>query len=138
MAKATKRSRRGRRLERKHEAWFPLRRPALLAALGLAGWAPAGAADFPPTLNLSILDGTNGFRLDGVMAGDRSGSAVSGAGDVNGDGLADLVIGATKPIPTDGRDRLFGGPGRDRLFGGAGRDELRGEKGRDALNGGTG
>ena len=65
MSKATKRSRPGRRLERKYEAWFPLRRPALLAALGLCGWAPAGAADFPPTLDLSSLDGTNGFRLNG-------------------------------------------------------------------------
>ena len=94
MAKATKRSRRGRRLRRKSEAWFPLRRPALLAALGLAGWAPTGAADFPPTLGLSTLDGTNGFRLNGVATGDRSGVAVSSAGDVNGDGLADLLIGA--------------------------------------------
>jgi hypothetical protein len=86
MAKAKKRSRPGRRLERKGEAWFPLRRPALLAALGLAGWAPAGAADFPPTLSLSILDGTNGFRLNGAAAADFSGFAVSSAGDVNGDG----------------------------------------------------
>ncbi|MCA1852282.1 MAG: integrin alpha [Beggiatoa sp.] len=93
MAKGTKRSRPRRRLGRKFEAWF-LRRPALLAALGLAGWAPAGAADFPPTLDLSILDGTNGFRLNGVAAYNRSGSAVSSAGDVNGDGLADLLIGA--------------------------------------------
>ena len=98
MAKATKRSRPGRRLERKDEAWFPLRRPALLAALGLAGWAPASVADFPPTLNLSILDGTNGFRLSGVAGGDRSGRAVSSAGDVNGDGLADLLVGHT-PTP---------------------------------------
>ena len=94
MAKGTKRSRPGRRLGRKSEAWFPLRRPALWAALGLVGWAPAGAADFPPTLNLSGLDGTNGFRLNGVAAGDGSGRAVSSAGDVNGDGLADLLIGA--------------------------------------------
>ena len=93
MSKATKRSRSGRRLEQKNEARFPLRRPALLAALGLCGWAPAGAA-FPPTLELSSLDGTNGFRLNGVAAGDRSGFAVSNAGDVNGDGLADLLIGA--------------------------------------------
>jgi len=99
MAKATKRSRPGRRLERKHEAWFPLRRPALLAALGLAGWAPTGAADFPPTFNLSDLDGTNGFRLSGVAAGDRSGRAVNSAGDVNGDGLADLLIGADGADP---------------------------------------
>ena len=94
MAKATKRSRAGRRLERKDEAWFPLRRPALLAALGLAGWAPTGAADFPSTLNLSNLDGTNGFRLAGVTASDYSGISVSNAGDVNGDGLGDLLIGA--------------------------------------------
>ena len=99
MAKATKRSRRGRRLRRKSEAWFPLRRPALLAALGLAGWAPTSAADFPPTLGLSTLDGTNGFRLNGVATGDRSGVAVSSAGDVNGDGLADLLIGADGADP---------------------------------------
>ena len=49
---------------------------------------------FPASLKLSALDGTNGFRLDGVAAGDRSGYSVSGAGDVNGDGLADLLIGA--------------------------------------------
>jgi len=94
MAKATKRSRPGRRRERKDEAWVPLRRPALLAALGLAGWAPAGAAAFPPILDLSDLDGTNGFRLNGVAAVDFSVRAVSNAGDVNGDGLADLLIGA--------------------------------------------
>jgi hypothetical protein len=99
MAKATKRSRAGRRLERKDEAWFPLRRPALLAALGLSGWAPTGAADFPSTLNLSNLDGTNGFRLAGVTASDYSGISVSNAGDVNGDGLADLLIGAPRANP---------------------------------------
>ncbi|MGH8577148.1 MAG: integrin alpha [Gammaproteobacteria bacterium] len=94
MSKAKKRSRPGRRLNRKNEARFPLRRPVLLAALGLCGWASAGAADFPPTLDLSNLDGTNGFRLDGAAAGDRSGRAVSSAGDVNGDGFTDLLIGA--------------------------------------------
>ena len=80
----------GRRLKRKNEASpFPLRRPALLAALGLCGVrAPAGAAAFPPTLE--SVDGTNGFRLVGVAARDISGRAVSSAGDVNGDGLADL------------------------------------------------
>ena len=49
---------------------------------------------FPASLDLSDLDGTNGFRLNGVAAGDLSGIAVSSAGDVNGDGLADLLIGA--------------------------------------------
>jgi len=45
-------------------------------------------------LELSALDGTNGFKLSGVAAGDVSGQAVSTAGDVNGDGMDDLLIGA--------------------------------------------
>src|SRR5262245_45545432 len=38
--------------------------------------------------------GTTGFRLDGVKDGDVSGGYVSGAGDVNGDGFADVIVGA--------------------------------------------
>jgi len=45
-------------------------------------------------LDLSGLDGTNGFVLRGIVAGDESGYSVSSAGDVNGDGIGDLVIGA--------------------------------------------
>ena len=44
------------------------------------------------TINLSSLDGTTGFRLDGVAAGDKSGFFVASAGDVNGDGFADRAI----------------------------------------------
>ena len=36
----------------------------------------------------------HGFRLDGVSDGDLSGTSVSAAGDVNGDGIDDLIIGA--------------------------------------------
>ncbi|ADJ27937.1 integrin alpha [Nitrosococcus watsonii] len=49
---------------------------------------------FPSTLELSALDGSNGFMINGIAAGDSSGSSVSGAGDVNGDGFDDIVIGA--------------------------------------------
>ena len=46
------------------------------------------------TSKLSALDGTNGFRLSGVAAYDQSGRSVSAAGDVNGDGIDDLLVGA--------------------------------------------
>jgi len=51
-------------------------------------------AAFPPAFSLASLDGSNGFRIDGVAEGDRSGRAVAGAGDINGDGINDLLIGA--------------------------------------------
>jgi Ca2+-binding RTX toxin-like protein len=47
-----------------------------------------------PSVNLSSLDGSNGFRLNGANAGEQSGYSVASAGDVNGDGLSDLIIGA--------------------------------------------
>ncbi len=51
-------------------------------------------SEFAPVLKLSSLDGSNGFRLDGVAAGDKSGFSVASAGDINGDGFDDLIIGA--------------------------------------------
>ncbi len=49
---------------------------------------------FPATLELSDLNGKNGFRIDGEAAGDQSGISVSSAGDINADGRDDLFIGA--------------------------------------------
>ena len=49
---------------------------------------------FNASLNLADLDGSNGFVLNGVASGDFSGTSVSSAGDVNGDGIDDLIIGA--------------------------------------------
>ena len=48
---------------------------------------------FPKTLNLSQVDGTNGFKIIGAKAGDESGRPVSNAGDVNGDGIDDMLVG---------------------------------------------
>jgi Ca2+-binding RTX toxin-like protein len=54
------------------------------------------ASGFAANIDLSSLDGSNGFRLDGAESGDRSGISVASAGDVNGDGFADLIVGADK------------------------------------------
>ena len=54
---------------------------------------------FAASINLSSLDGSNGFRLDGVVASDFSGNSVAAAGDINGDGRGDLVIGANGADP---------------------------------------
>ncbi len=54
---------------------------------------------FSSSLNLTDLDGSNGFVLNGVAANDYSGSSVSAAGDVNGDGMDDLIIGAFRADP---------------------------------------
>ena len=54
------------------------------------------ASGFAANIDLSSLDGSNGFKLSGVAAGDCSGSSVASAGDVNGDGFADLIVGAPR------------------------------------------
>ncbi len=46
------------------------------------------------TIDLSSLTAAQGFRIDGAARDDHSGYSVAGAGDVNGDGRADLLLGA--------------------------------------------
>ena len=55
-----------------------------------------GSASFGNSLDLASLNGTNGFVLNGDDGNDRSGRSVSSAGDVNGDGIDDLLIGAPR------------------------------------------
>jgi len=48
----------------------------------------------PTDFDISQLDGTNGFAINGVSASDLTGISVSSAGDVNNDGIVDLMVGA--------------------------------------------
>lgn len=50
---------------------------------------------FPPRLNLSELNGTNGFRINGIGTVDYFGFSVSTAGDFNADSFSDVIIGAS-------------------------------------------
>ena len=117
------------------------------------------ASGFAASLDLSTLDNDNGFRLDGIGLGDWSGHSVASAGDVNGDGFADLIIGAPnaasnvgesyvvfglKPdaavnrTGTNADQTLAGGDFGDTLSGLAGKDTLWGNGGNDSLDGGAG
>jgi hypothetical protein len=48
----------------------------------------------PTNVSLGALSASQGFRIDGASAGDQSGQVVDGAGDLNGDGRDDVIIGA--------------------------------------------
>ena len=72
---------------------------SLDAANGIAG-----------SIDLSDLNGTTGYRIKGIAAYDFSGRSVSSAGDVNGDGYDDLLIGAIYADSRAGETYLvFGG-----------------------------
>jgi hypothetical protein len=68
-------------------------------------WCLVRHPDFSATMDLSSLDGKNGFRLDGVAAYDYLGRSVSNAGDVNGDGFDDLIVGAFR-ADVNGENRV--------------------------------
>ena len=52
------------------------------------------ANTFSAGIDLSTLDGSDGFRLPGIDRADYLGWSVSTAGDVNGDGYSDILVGA--------------------------------------------
>lgn len=124
-----------------------------------------GKADWSetPALDLAALDGSNGFTLLGKDIGDGTGFSVSSAGDLNGDGFADLVIGApgadkeggfdegvsyvvfggnfagtATHVGTAQDDTLLGTMAAETFVGGTGDDTLIGKGGADSFQGGAG
>ena len=73
--------------------------PNGISAAGESYIVFGAAGGFAPSLSLAALDGTNGFRIDGINSFDFSGRSVSSAGDVNGDGFDDVIIGARYADP---------------------------------------
>jgi hypothetical protein len=66
-----------------------------------------GRSHFSAEFELSSLlaanggDGSEGFVINGIDENDVSGYSVSSAGDINGDGMDDLLIGASRADPGD-------------------------------------
>ncbi len=69
-----------------------------------AAYVIFGTGDgFPAILDVDSLDGTNGFAMRGASEWDRTGVAVANAGDLNGDGLDDVAVGADLADPDEAR-----------------------------------
>jgi len=84
-------------------------------AYGPGAYVVFGRANgFPSNVDLSTLDGSNGFRLSGVGERDNTGRSVSGVGDFNGDGFSDFIVAAPAPQNRDiyaASYVVFGKPG---------------------------
>ncbi len=62
---------------------------------------PGGRANAGSTYVYSGANGSLLYQKDGEAAGDDFGWSVAGAGDVNGDGKADFIVGAPSASPGD-------------------------------------
>ncbi len=80
---------------------------------GGAGYVIFGSETSPASIDLGNL-GANGIKLIGGTAGGGAGVSVSGAGDVNNDGIDDLLIG--EPSGNDGAGAAYLIFGKDTPF----------------------
>ena len=114
---------------------------------------------------ISVAAGTGGFVIHGQDSGDQSGRSVASAGDIDGDGFDDLIIGAryadaagnlktsagdtyvifgkdfTNTVTHAGSSAsqtLIGGAAADDMVAGQGDDTMFGNGGADVLIGGSG
>ncbi|MCE3290237.1 MAG: hypothetical protein K0R83_2249, partial [Caulobacter sp.] len=73
-----------------------------IGALALGGNAGGAyviygrAAPLPTSITEAELDGTLGFKLYADQAGGYAGRSISSAGDINGDGIDDMIVGAAQ------------------------------------------
>lgn len=133
-----------------------------ISAIGAAGTGQTyvvfgGADEFPTDYELNEMTGYHGFRIDTTIGGEL-GAAIAGAGDVNGDGFDDILVGAALAGSEGdayliyGRDfsravnqlgdassnELIGTAATEALVGGQASDLLRALGGFDVLIGGEG
>ncbi|MEQ9640737.1 MAG: FG-GAP-like repeat-containing protein [Alphaproteobacteria bacterium] len=114
---------------------------------------PALPTSVFPQINLASLSESEGVVLTAPSGVFGIGSAIAAAGDINNDGLADVLAGATgfdssrgvsyllygtfEASATAGDDSFTGGFQGDTIAGGAGNDTLNGGGGGDSLDGGA-
>ena len=119
-----------------------------------------GGANVSTGLSISDLDGSNGFAMLGIKNDDSAGFTTNSAGDTNGDGFDDIVVGAFRggiastgeayllyggdhsdavdELGGDSNDTLLGDSTANVIVGGGGDDMIVGFGGADALRGGSG
>ncbi len=116
----------------------------------------------PASIDLARLDASEGLRFEGETQDDRAGVGARGVGDVNGDGFADIALGAVRADSNGYSDNgavyvVFGrasdpraiegtavsetltGNGADNVIvAGQGNDHIRAGNGADGVHGGHG